>query len=230
LLKLTQNNKIFLQVKWIICVYMRKFLIILTLAVFLLSGCLLRNNTKDIIKVTSGNLLETKLNKVNNISVLQKTGSCKSLKQCKTVENYVNYAFKNNDASKNPEIRNELNKIALPIVGNDVIGRISLADRADVIKNSAIGIMQAFSPETPIIFASVEVINAKKPKLIKIKWNFISTKGKIIPVNSSNFNVSGSKTILLSIKSPFTGWPIGNYEMQVFVNGIKNSSLKFYIF
>ena len=148
----------------------------------------------------------------------------------KAIENYVNYVFKSNDASKNIEIRNKLNKLAAPSVGNDVIGRISLTDRSDAIKNSAIGIMQSFSPDTPIIFASVELINAKKSDQIQVKWNFISNKEEIVPVNSSEFNVAGTKTILLSINNPVAGWPSGKYEMQIFVNGIKNTSLNFYIF
>ncbi|EKE04254.1 MAG: hypothetical protein ACD_20C00092G0001, partial [uncultured bacterium] len=44
---------------------MKKFLIILVLPVFLLSGCLLRNNSQDVIKITSENTSGKKLIKVN---------------------------------------------------------------------------------------------------------------------------------------------------------------------
>lgn len=278
---------------------MKKILIFLVLPVFLLSGCLLRNNSQDVIKITSENTTGKKLIKVNKtlslstgIGLLESGdigGSIKFFKEYedffsenpeyyyyfgqayfkkslylkaaenyekaltldssrydlflniaetyekanvrnKAVENYVKYVFKSNDASKNIELRNKLNKLAIESIGNDVVGRISVTDRADVIKNSAIGLMQVFNPDTPMIFASVELINAKKSDIIQVKWNFIGNKKEIIPVNSSEFNVSGSKTVLLSIKNPITGWPTGKYEIQIFVNGIKNSSLKFYIF
>jgi tetratricopeptide (TPR) repeat protein len=278
---------------------MKKIIIFLGLSVFLLSGCLLKNNSQDVIKITSENTPEKnfiKVNKTLSLSTgknLLKSGDVdgaikffkeyeefysknpefyyyfgqayfkkglylkasgnfekalaidKSLQDLflniaeayekanmrnKATENYVNYVFKSNDVSKNIEIRNKLNKISEPVVGNDIIGRISLTDRADVIKNSAIGTMQAFNPDTPIIFASIEVINAKKTDKIEVKWDFIGNKEEVLPVNSSEFVVSGAKTVLLSIKSPVAGWPTGNYEMQVFVNGIKNSALKFYVF
>ena len=278
---------------------MKKILIILVLPVFLLSGCLLRNNSQDVIKITSENTSGKKLIKVNKTLSLSTgmdlleagdvDGAIKFFKEYedffsknpkyyyylgqayfkkslylkaaasyekaltldsrrydlflniaeayekanaknKAAENYVNYVFKSNDASKNMEIRNKLNKIAIESIGNDIIGRISVTDRADVIKNSVIGIMQAFNPDTPMIYASVELINPKKSDIIQVKWNYIGNKEEILPVNSSEFNDLGSKTVLLSIKSPVTGWPTGKYEMQIFVNGIKNSSLNFYVF
>lgn len=278
---------------------MKKILILIVVAVFFLSGCLLKNNSQDVIKITSEKVFENKITKNGKIVSLS-TGidllesgdvdgaikffieyenfysqnpkyyyylgqsylnkklynkACYNFEkalaldntqynlflniadayenanvQNKAVENYVNYVFKSNDSSKNSEIRDKLNKLSVQMIGTDVIGRISLTDRADVMKNSAIGIMQAFNPDTPLIFASVELINAKKSDKIQVIWNFIGNKGEIIPVNTSKFNIFGSKTILLLIKSPVTGWPTGKYEMCVLVNGIKNSSLKFYIF
>jgi len=278
---------------------MKKILIFLAISVIFLSGCLLKNNSNDVIKITSENQAKSINIKVNKtlslstgINLLESgdtDGAIKFFKEYedfysknskfyeyfgqaylkkglyskasyafekamaldknrtdlflniaesyekannknKAVESYVNYVFESNDTSKNIEIRNKLNNIIVQELGNGVIGRISLTDRADVIKNSAIGMMQAFSPNTPVIFASIEVINAKKSDKITVKWNFIGNKEEILPVNSSEFDVSGLKTVLISIKSPVTGWPTGKYEMQIFVNGVKNSSLKFYIF
>ena len=278
---------------------MKKILIFLTVAAFLLSGCLLKNNSNDVIKITSESSAANKFIKINKtlslstgIDLLESgnvDGAIKFFNEYedfflknpkfylylgqayfkkglylkasgafskaltldnsrhdlllniaesyekanmknKAAENYINYVFNSNDTSKNNEIRNKLNKWAEPSLGNDIIGRFSLTDRADITKNSAIGTMQAFNSDTPIIFASVELINAKKTDNIEIKWNFIDNKGEILPVNSAKFNDSGSKTILLSIKSPIKGWPEGNYEMQIFVNGIKNSLLNFYVF
>ena len=278
---------------------MKKTLIFLILPVFLLSGCLLKNNSQDVIKITSEKLFENKITKNGKILSLS-TGinllesgdvdgaikffieyenfysqnpkyyyylgqaylnkklynkACSKFEKAlsldntqynlflnianayeqaniknKATENYVNYVFKSSDASKNSEIRNKLNNLAVQLIGTDIVGRISVTDRADVMKSSALGVMQAFNPDTPLIFASVELINAKKSDKIQVIWNFIGNNGEIIPVNSSEFNISGSKTILLSIKSPVTGWPTGKYEMCVLVNGIKNSSLKFYMF
>jgi tetratricopeptide (TPR) repeat protein len=268
---------------------MKKFLIFIFLSVFFLSGCFLRNNTKDVIKITKVNKTSSLLTGIKLLNSGKTDAAIKFFSEYeevysqnpeyhyyigqayykkrlyskaytsfknslaldssryslylniadtyekaniknKAAENFANYVFKSSDSSKNIEIRNKLNKLAEPVIGNDVIGRISLADRADIIKNSVIGINQAFSPDTPIIFASIEVINSKKTDIIQIKWDYINDKEESIPVNSSEFNISGSKTVLLSIKSPVEGWPAGKYEIQVLVNNIKNSSLKFYIF
>ncbi len=148
----------------------------------------------------------------------------------KASENYADYIFNTNQSDKINEVRNKINSLSNVEVGTDIIGRISLSDRADVLKNFAIGYMQAFSPDTPIIFASVEFINAKKTDKININWNFINSEKEILPVNQLEFNISGSKTVLLSIKSPVSGWPSGKYEMRVLVNNVKNSSIKFYVF
>lgn len=148
----------------------------------------------------------------------------------KAAENLVNYVFKSNDLSKNPEIRNELNRLACETLGSGVVGRISVTDQAELTKNSAIGLKQAFSSETPVIFASIELINSKENDVIQANWNFINNNGETIPVNSSKFSYTGSKTVLLSIKNPVTGWPIGKYELQILTNGTKNSTKYFYIF
>lgn len=278
---------------------MKKFLILIFLSVFFLSGCWLKNSNNDVIKITSEKVFDNRIIKngkvlslSTGINLLESgntdaaikffneyenfysknpryyyylgqaylnkklyTKACYSFEKAlaidnsqyslflnladtyekaklanKATENYVNYVFKSNDASKNSEIRNKINNLAVQSIGSNVIGRISLTDRADVMKNSAIGIMQAFSPDTPVIFASVELIAAKKSDNIQVKWCFLRNKEESLPVNSTEFNVLGSKTVLLSIKSPVAGWPNGKYEMQIYVNGIKNSSLKFYVF
>lgn len=243
---------------------MRNLLILIFASCFFLSGCLLRNNTEDVIKITSDNFSEKKLNDNQTISLSTGANLVKSGKFDEAIKffkeygdffsknpeynyylgqayfkknlykeassNLVKYVYKSDNSTRIPEIRDELNKIAQPAIGNSVIGRISLTDRADVVKNSAIGIKQVFTSDTPVIFASVEVINAKTADKIQAKWNFISGKGEIIPVNSSEFSVSGSKTALLSIKSPASGWITGRYELQILVNEIKNSSLNFYVF
>jgi len=278
---------------------MKKIFIFLAMTTIFLSGCLLKTNTNDVIKITSENQagnINIKVNKTLSLSTginLLESGDVdeaikffqeyedfysknskfyyyfaqayfkkglylkasdkfekalaidnkktdlflniaqayeKANNKNKAVENYINYVFRSEDTSKNIEIRNKLNNFTVQKIGNNIIGRISLTDRAEIMKNSAIGMMQAFNPDTPMIFASVEIINAKKSDKIKIKWNFLSAKEEIIPVNSTEFNVLGAKTVLLSIKSPVSGWPTGKYEMRLFVNGVENSSLKFYVF
>lgn len=274
---------------------MKKKLIFLVLPVFLLSGCLIKNNSQDIIKITSEKN-SNKINKSLSLSVgvellnsgktdsaIQYFNDCREyysqnsdfyyyLGQAyfknnkfteaagnfekalaidnkryklfleianayekaniknKAVENYVSYIFKSDDTLKISEIRNKLNDLAAESIGNNIIGRISVTDKADMIKNTAIGAMQAFNPDTPLIFASVELINPQKTDKVQVEWNYISVNEEIIPVNVSEFYSDKSKTVLLSIKSPVAGWPPGKYEMRVLVNGIKNSSLNFYIF
>lgn len=278
---------------------MKKILLSAVLSVFILSGCLLRNDSKDVIKITSEN--ESIKNFTKNGKVLSlstginlldagdedgaikffeeyedfyskdykfyyylgrayfEKGLYKKASRCferalafdksrynlylniayayknaklydKASENFVNYIFKSNDSAKIPEIINELNKVAVPAFGTGAVGKVSLSDRADLINNSTVGTKQAFNSDTPIIFASVEIIKPEKNNRISVIWNFTGNNSEIIKINSSEFSVSSSKTVLVSINNPISGWPTGKYEMQILVNGIKNSSLKFYVF
>lgn len=275
-----------------------KSLVLIIFAGIILCGCMLRNDTNDVIKITSENISDGKIKKSKVLSLdtglnflksgnidsaigffkeyeefytnnpkfysyfgqaLFKKGlykeSSKVFKKSlalnnkqyglyldiayacekanlptEATENFINYVFKSNNYSKNTEIRDELNKIARPQIGNGIIGKFFVTDKAEISKNTAIGIKQAFFPETSAIFASVDLINAEKSDKIQIKWVFVTDKNEYIPVNSSEFSFSGSKTVLSSIKSPISGWVAGKYEMQVFLNNIKNSSLQFYVF
>lgn len=278
---------------------MKKILISALLSVFFLSGCLLKNDSKDVIKLTSENesiknftkngkvlSLSTGINLLESgdedgaikffkeyedfysqdykfyyylgrayfdKSLYQKAAGCfeKALVLNKTQynlylniayayenakinnkasENFINYVFKSTDSSKNLEIKSELNKIAVPVTSKTVTGKVFLTDQADLINNSAIGLKQVFNPDTPVIFASAEIIKPAKNTKIRINWNFLKDNSEVIPVNSSEFNISNPKTILTSISNPVTGWPTGKYEMLIFVNGIKNTVINFYIF
>lgn len=154
----------------------------------------------------------------------------KAENKVKALKNFLEYIARSNDNSKNDEIREDINKLTEPVFGTEKIGQIYLSDKADTVKRIAGIPKQAFHPDTKEIFASVEVVNPQKTDKIKINWIFLNDKNEDIPVNSSEFSVSSSQTVLLSIKAPVAGWIAGNYKMQVFVNEEKTSSLKFYIF
>ena len=148
----------------------------------------------------------------------------------KAVKNFVSYASKNNDGDKIRKIRTELNSLLETTIGSNIIGRISLSDNANIAKNTISDSMRVFEPDTPIIFLSVEVINPEKNDKITINCDFVTRKGKNIPVNSTEFSAGESKTVLTSVKSPVTGWPPGIYSVTIYVNGEKNSTVKFYVF
>jgi tetratricopeptide (TPR) repeat protein len=168
----------------------------------------------------------------NNYSVLFDYAEVyKKQKNNKKASEYlINYIFKTNDSSKFATVRTELNKIAEPAQSSGLLGKISLSDKAIISKNKIEGLKQAFAPETEEIFAEIEMVNASNVNKIKAKWNFITAKGEEIPVNSTEFSVEGTKPVLVSIKSPVTGWIAGKYEFSVLVNGVKTASLKFYVF
>ncbi len=155
----------------------------------------------------------------------EKTGNRK-----KAIKTLYEYLLRESDAYAIQKTGKEINSLAQPVVGKNIIGRISVTDEIIREKSLALSSKILFKRDTPEIFTSLEVIEAAYDTKIDVKWYYLVSNDKKMKVNSSSFKVEGSKNALVSIKNPSSDWPAGKYKLEIFVDNEKNTSLNFYIF
>jgi tetratricopeptide (TPR) repeat protein len=147
----------------------------------------------------------------------------------KAIENLYKYISLNPNILNKVKIEDEINNLSSPVIGIDIIGRIFTTDQVIKDKNIAVDSKSLFLQETDTIYASLEIINPKYNSIIYAEWSYLSPVSDKVQVNTIQFTVSSSKNAVLSLKKPLTGWPSGQYLLEIYVNRIKNSEIKFYI-
>lgn len=126
--------------------------------------------------------------------------------------------------------RNFAREHAGPIIGKDIVGRVFVTKEKDEEKKLALKPSAWFDKTIPVIYASVEIINAPKGTEIETELIYELSQAETIKVNSVFFKIEGSKNAVISVKQPDAGWPQGKYRLNVYVNGTKNTDLNFYVF
>ena len=121
-------------------------------------------------------------------------------------------------------------ELAGPFIGKGVIGRVFVTNETDEGKKLALKPKACFDKDTPVIYASIEIINALPDTEIESEWVYEISKNEEVQVNSAKFKAEGSKDALVSIKKPDSSWPPGKYKLNVYVNREKNTDLTFYVF
>jgi hypothetical protein len=114
-------------------------------------------------------------------------------------------------------------------VGKGIIGRVSMTDKVDFKNNIPLNIEVFFDSSIPVIYSCIELVNGTKSKDIEVNWYYILQNNERLPVNSIKFSGQGSKNVVISLKKPYTEWPIGKYEQVISVNGVENTTVPFII-
>ncbi|HSA06818.1 MAG TPA: tetratricopeptide repeat protein [Candidatus Gastranaerophilales bacterium] len=128
------------------------------------------------------------------------------------------------------KISGEINDLAEPVIGKDIIGRVFVTNEVIKEKNLALKPMTCFESAVPEIYGSLEIIDAPANTEIEVKWRFLLKNDKKMEINSHFFTVQGTKNALALIKKPVPNWIPGEYELEILVDGEKNTNLNFYIF
>lgn len=95
-----------------------------------------------------------------------------------------------------------------------------------------VAVTETFSPDTPQIQALVTVEEADAGALVKGTWvsiDAIETPNYTIDEAEAQFESAGGGTIYFSVTKPASGWPTGNYRIDVSINGQMASSASFKI-
>ncbi len=91
-----------------------------------------------------------------------------------------------------------------------------------------INISESFSTQTPEIHAVVHLEGAKPKTIIKCSWvsvNAIATPNYEIAAMESECYKDGDATAHFSLTRPNNGWPVGNYKLDIYIDG-QLSSIK----
>ena len=238
------------------CIKLLLLFIFITLTT---SGC--DKSSEDIVKITSDDHAMVKEhsefkieNALNEGLINYRAGNIQ--KSIEILEKVVTYYptnslahyylgrayFENNELNKSlHHIKQALydkilaNELAGPIIGKGILGRVFVTNEIIEEKNLALKPKACFDKSTPVIYASLEVINAPPKSQLEAEWVYELPKNneqvrEQVKVNSAFFEANGSKNALVSVKKPSSEWPAGKYKLNVYINGEKNTDLTFYIF
>jgi tetratricopeptide (TPR) repeat protein len=144
-----------------------------------------------------------------------------------TLDAFTKYLMLRPNSTKKQEIAKIMSELREPYIGNGIIGRIYLTDDVDLKERKPKNVKNVFKTATKNIFTSIETISAPQNTKLEAKWYFISFNNEKVPVNSIKVTATGSSNILIALTKPKINWPVGKYELQILVNGQKNTSVIF---
>ena len=108
---------------------------------------------------------------------------------------------------------------------------ISLSEQVDNSGTIPINIRQQFSTDIPVIHALIELTELSPGTIIKGAW--ISVDAIDVPnyeINAAEVTVNQSEaTVHFSVSRPNNGWPVGNYKLDVYLNGRLSTMANFSI-
>ena len=93
-----------------------------------------------------------------------------------------------------------------------------------------VGKTDTFSPDTPEIFCSVKLSNAPSNTAISAEWRYVQTEAggeNYLLIDTWNRIAEGTRYISASITRPGAGWPEGNYQLHLSLNGQEASTVSF---
>ena len=89
---------------------------------------------------------------------------------------------------------------------------------------------RVFSPDTPKIFVNAQLLNVANGVLVRGDW--IAEKTDVAPANykidSAEMTVNTFQNVAnFSLSRPDAGWPVGDYRVDLFVNGKVDKTVRF---
>lgn len=148
----------------------------------------------------------------------------------KAVEYYTKYIELKPDDPNADKINKKINSLRKQVVGQGIIGRVTITDKIDIETYQPLLSKDIFNDNVPVIYTTAEVGDAPENTKIKIVWYYQGIKGQEILVNSKEHVITGPNNMLFEITKPETKpWPIGRYEVRIYVDGKENLSVPFTI-
>ena len=86
-----------------------------------------------------------------------------------------------------------------------------------------------FAVDTPEIFCSAKLSNAPADTEITSSWVYVSGEADLTDyeIDSYTLTADGTRYVEFSLSVPDTGWPRGNYQLVLSINGKENETLEF---
>jgi len=84
-----------------------------------------------------------------------------------------------------------------------------------------------FKTDTPEIFFSAMVTNVKGNTAVDIRWTYLDQQNQSI--NGPTQKINGDARVGFSLSRPTNGWPVGNYQATLILNGKESGVAKFVV-
>lgn len=101
----------------------------------------------------------------------------------------------------------------------------AMASEVDADTQQAVSKTDEFSPDAPVIYATALLNNAPEDTLITAKWRYVTEDIDIASVDLESTETS--QYISFSLSAPDNGFPVGDYEVELYIDGTLEETLKF---
>ena len=81
-----------------------------------------------------------------------------------------------------------------------------------------------FAPSTSVVYVCGKVSNAPSDTKVQSQWFYENEF-----ITSAEITASGTDTFSFSLAGPATGWPTGNYEVKLLIDGKEKTTLSFMV-
>ena len=92
----------------------------------------------------------------------------------------------------------------------------TMASEVDSVTQEAVIATDTFGQNTPEIFCSVEVANAPDETKLKGSWYYMEDGDT--EIDSYTLDVEGTSVASMSLIKPTKGWPVGSYELRLYID------------
>lgn len=93
--------------------------------------------------------------------------------------------------------------------------------------NNPVGITSTFNVDTPLIYVTGMLNNAPKGTMIKAEWYYLNND-PIIYINEAEYeSVETTTAFYFNLSIPDNGWPVGNYEVMLYIDGEYKETVAF---
>jgi hypothetical protein len=110
------------------------------------------------------------------------------------------------------------------------LSEITMAKGIDETTYKPVEKTSTFSVDTPEIFLSAKFSNAPADTEIKSEWVYVEGEAEELRdylIDSVSIDVSGTDYLFFSMPMPQQGWPRGQYEVTLYIDGKEAETVPF---
>ena len=104
----------------------------------------------------------------------------------------------------------------------------NLAMAGDVDENNGpIGVTTTFAVDSPLVYVTGLLKNAPEGTVITAEWYYLESDPVVFIDGASYESVDTTTTFNFSLSKPTAGWPLGGYEVKLYIDDVYKETLAF---
>jgi serine/threonine protein kinase len=112
------------------------------------------------------------------------------------------------------------------ITGSDFIGSFKMSTGVNNDTMKPVNITSQFTPTTQVLYVTAKLDNAPEKTNIKFEWYFMGANQLI---DTAVLTTGGTRYISSNLNRANNAWPVGKYEVRIYVNGTPVKILPFIV-